>query len=205
MTLALHINKDDPNTQHDALHDLIERAVNADQHAQRLLVQQLMPRVSNSLIYLVSNPSDRDDILQMVFIQILKSLHAYSGQGFYAWIDCITVRTAMRQIKKAKWWHIRFKNEPPHSTPAHTHTEDQVILRKRLTLLLQKLSPEHRTAIVLKHIHGYSIAEIANITDTLENTIRGRLRAGKKNLRGHIKRDATLRAWCENNGIMEDT
>lgn len=193
---ALHLI---PQTQANPLDQTIELASNGDTRAQQQLVEHLMPRITNSLTYLVSNHTDRDDILQIVLIEVLKSLQNYKGEGFYAWVDRITVRTAMRQIKKNRWWQFRYKQDPteqPEDWSDCNHNQ-RILLRQHLATALQKLSMDRRTAIVLKHVHGYSIAEIAKMTDTLENTVRGRLRTGKKQLRAIISRDPELRQWCE--------
>lgn len=202
---ALHLP---PTTQTNPLNHTIELASDGDTRAQHQLIEHIMPRITNSLTYLVSNLTDRDDILQIVLIEVLKSLHTYKGEGFYAWVDRITVRTAMRQIKKNRWWQFRFKQDEANQLAdwSPCNHNQRILLRQHLATALQKLSMERRTAILLKHVHGYSIAEIAEMTDTLENTVRGRLRTGKKQLRAIVARDPELRQWCEGfAAMMEDS
>jgi len=70
-------------------------------------------------------------------------------------------------------------------------------LRVRLASLLQKISPERRTAVTLHHVQGYDLAEISDMTGAPVNTVRDRLRVGRKQLRKHIMRDPMLREWVD--------
>jgi RNA polymerase sigma factor (sigma-70 family) len=69
---------------------------------------------------------------------------------------------------------------------------EKASLRRRLTALLSRLSPERRSAVVLHYVHGYTVEEIAEITETPANTVRDRLRVGKSLLRKYILKDSGL-------------
>lgn len=179
----------------------LELAIQGDELARRNLARELWPRVRNQMIYLVAIPHERDDLTQLAMIEILQSLHTYSHQGsFLGWADKITVRTAMRHLKKERWWRRCFLNELPQELIQHrggAPADERVILRARLSVLLHKLTPDRRAALVLRYIHGYSIQEIAQLTQALENTVRGRLRTGKKQLKQLIERDDALRDFID--------
>ena len=68
-------------------------------------------------------------------------------------------------------------------------------LQKRITQLLQRLSHDCRTALVLHHVQGYKISEIAALTGARVNTVRGRLRTGRKRLGQYIAEDPALKEW----------
>lgn len=57
--------------------------------------------------------------------------------------------------------------------------------RRAMAGLLARLPDERREAMVLKHVHGYSVEEIAEATNAKVNTVRDRLRVAR----------AELRAW----------
>jgi RNA polymerase sigma-70 factor (ECF subfamily) len=52
-------------------------------------------------------------------------------------------------------------------------------LRRALTLL----TPEHRTVVVLRHLEGYSIGDIAARTGEREGTVKSRLHYALRELR----------------------
>jgi DNA-directed RNA polymerase specialized sigma24 family protein len=66
-------------------------------------------------------------------------------------------------------------------------------LRRRLAQHLQVLPAQRRVVVLLRFVHGYSIEEIAAITETRPNTVRDRLRVGKQELRRALLEDAWLR------------
>ena len=73
--------------------------------------------------------------------------------------------------------------------------------KRRLAALLSAL-PKHQTvAIVLHYIHGYKIDEIADITEASVNTVRGRIRRGRRNLKKKILSDPDLLEAVEGRGV----
>ena len=57
------------------------------------------------------------------------------------------------------------------------------------------LKPKYRVALTLRLALGYSVAEIADITDTPFNTVRERLRTGRKKLHRQMSKDPLLVDW----------
>ena len=83
--------------------------------------------------------------------------------------------------------------EPRSSFPG---TEDAAIdsmMRRRLAKMLSKLSKKHRMALILKHIEGYSVSEIAQIVEVPKNTVRERLRVARIKLRRAVAREPELK------------
>jgi RNA polymerase sigma-70 factor (ECF subfamily) len=66
-------------------------------------------------------------------------------------------------------------------------------LHRRLAAVCQRLKPKQRLAVVLRWMQGYSVQEISEITGARVNTVRGRLRNGKKELRRLILQDPVLK------------
>lgn len=60
-------------------------------------------------------------------------------------------------------------------------------LQEKLNDSLQKLSPKHRTVVVLHEIEGLGHAEIAEITKTSVGTVRSRLHYAKRQLQSYLK------------------
>ena len=60
---------------------------------------------------------------------------------------------------------------------------DEYLRRRRLVALLDQLPHEQRYALVLHHVVGMSVEEIAIDTAAKAETVRTRLRLGKRRLR----------------------
>ena len=162
-----------------------------------------MPRVRATIHYLVAGDRDAEDLVQTSLVEVLRVVGSYEGKGaLESWVDRVVARHALRQIKRRRWREGIVALEPVDlgSAPASQETElEQRQLRQRVAALLQHLSPERRTAVVLHWVRGYTIPEIAEMTDTKVNTVRGRLRNAKRQIRELIPDDAVLRDWAESN------
>jgi RNA polymerase sigma-70 factor (ECF subfamily) len=189
---------------------LAKAAARGDDQALAALAERLLNRVRATASYLTRSESDADDLVQNAMVQILRSVDRYRGEGsLEAWADRITVRASMRWLR-----HRSRQAEVPASDedsagllerePGCGEREPELSLEQeaqrrqvhlRMAHLLQRLKPERRVAVVLRWVHGYTIQEIADLTDVRLNTARGRLRTGKKELRRLVLRDPMLKRW----------
>ncbi|OJH37544.1 RNA polymerase subunit sigma-70 [Cystobacter ferrugineus] len=151
------------------------------------LVAQLLPRVRNLVRYSVRADSDVDDITQDALIAILRGLPSYRGEGAFAsWADRVVGRVTFAASKRARVERTRLKqDEEDESAPvlADDAPPEDCILRRRMEKLLDKLSEEQRRALVLHHVMGMSVPEMAEELEVPFETVRSRLRLGKAHLR----------------------
>ena len=182
----------------------------SDRQAHRALVEQLLDRVRTTVAYLAAGDPDTDDLVQASMVEILRSLKTYEGRGsLESWADRITVRTSLRLLKeRSRRGEVSLSDSgqadstgaPTHYLALVTDQEEQSRSERfsqRMAQLLHKLTPKHRVAVVLRWVHGYSLKEIAEITDTPVNTVRDRLQKGKRRLRKLILRDRVLAELSE--------
>lgn len=79
----------------------------------------------------------------------------------------------------------RLPDETPGSLPEEVVQNHE--LRDLLQSMLDNLSEDQRSAIMLYHYQHYSIREIAQIQDENENTIKSRLRQGRTAVRKQVE------------------
>src|SRR5687767_14508363 len=72
---------------------------------------------------------------------------------------------------------------PEHSADVERNTPEDYLRRRELVRLLDALSEEQRTALVLHFVLELSVAEIAEQVGVPMETVRSRLRLGKARLR----------------------
>ena len=151
------------------------------------LVAQLLPRVRNLVRYSVRADSDVDDITQDALIAILRGLPSYRGEGAFAsWADRVVGRVTFAASKRARVERTRLsQDEEEELAPVLADDAPPVdcILRRRMEKLLDKLSEEQRRALVLHHVMGMSVPEMAEELEVPFETVRSRLRLGKAHLR----------------------
>jgi len=176
---------------------LARAAGQGDRNARRAMANRLFPRIRTTARYLAGNPVDADDLVQVSLMEVLDSAHTYSGNGsLEGWADRIAVRTCMRSIKQARRRRavVELSDEPEVlAQPGDASAAERLRVRRRLSQLLQRLSPDRRSVLVLQLVHGYSIEEISEMTEAPVNTVRDRLRTGRQQLRKLVLRDPLLR------------
>ena len=184
---------------------LTRRASARDRLAERQLIDKLTGQVRRTAFYL-AGPGHREveDLCQLALVEILLSAGSFRGEAkLERWAERITVRTVLKHLKRQKksdnTWD-EFRDDIP-ARQAPDAGVDARRVRQRIARLMQRLSRNCRTAMVLHYVHGYPIAEVAEITDTRVNTVRGRLKSGRGKLRRQILADPILREWARGGGV----
>lgn len=179
--------------------EMTQKAAGGDHNAKRDLVNSLLDQVRRTVSYLSGPDKDADDLTQLALIQILKSAGSFRGEcTLNYWADRITVRTSMKQFRKRQRREKLALSMWPETPLDDSGLEDHLAsrqIRVHLSKVLQKLSPERRSVVVLHHLQGYGIAEISEMTGAPINTVRDRLRIGRKQLRKRILTDPSLKDW----------
>jgi RNA polymerase sigma-70 factor, ECF subfamily len=173
-------------------------AVGGDRNAQRRVVMMILSRVRSIIAYIVNDTAWAEDLTQSVMIKILSSLKDYRGESSLEfWSNRIAIRMAMKAIrtKRRRKQLLFFLPEPesPFAEVQGAATAGE--LREHINQIVSKLSEKQQTAIRLRYVHEYNIKEIAEMTDVPENTVRDRLRVGKKRLRTLLDKNPAVRGW----------
>jgi len=163
-------------------------------NAQRTLACRLLPRVRRATRALLRDRSDADDATQLCLLEVLRSAKSFRGVGsIEAWSDRITIRTTLRQAKRkrSQLQRIDAGAEPDalsggQATDATLTTAD---LPRDLREYLEALTKDRREALVLRHVLGHSVAEIAELTGVSPNTVKDRLLTARQEIRKMVRRD----------------
>jgi RNA polymerase sigma-70 factor (ECF subfamily) len=179
---------------------LARAAGEGDPGANRDLAERLLDRIRATVHYLAAGDRDADDLVQLALVAVLRSAGTFRGEcSLERWGDRIAVRTALRELKRRRWREriVSLEGELPRDDRGSLDQDiGRRLLRERLARLLGRLSADRRTAVTLHWLHGYSVQEIAEITGARGNTIRDRLRTGKKQLKSLLEKDPALRDWA---------
>ena len=173
-------------------------AAAGDKDAERQVVQMLLGKVRNIVAYAVNDPVWSEDLTQTAMLKILSSLREFRGESSLAfWSTKIAVRMAIKasRTKRRRRQLLFFLPEPTSPfVSAHQAASTQE-LRWQINRLVSKLSVKQQTVIRLRYVHEYSIREISSIVDVPENTVRDRLRVGKRRLKTLIDKNPELKGW----------
>jgi len=179
---------------------LAARAATGDEASQRRIVERLLDRVSLTVRCLCGGEPDGEDHVQQTMIEILTSLGSFRGEStLESWAERIAVRTTMRHVKRRRWRSqfvvLDSEREGQARGPAPEHVISQHRMARRISELMEALSPERRTVLTLRLVLGYSIEEISGLTGWKVNTVRDRLAVARRQLRPRIMRDPVLREF----------
>lgn len=124
-------------------------------------------------------------------LEILRSADSYRADGaFDGWADRIAVRTTLRLARQRRVRGLRIGEDEPDALPADPpEASMREGLPRDVVDYLGELPETRRTALVLRHVLGYSIEEIAELTGVSPNTVKDRLLAARDQMRKQVRRD----------------
>ena len=125
---------------------------------------------------LIGNNAEAEEIVQVSFAEVHRRRDEIDSLGGYL---RTTVVLRCRSLLRRRRVMQRHPPEPPADLPA-----DDVVLWD----VLNELSEDQRTAVVLRYYGGYRASEIARITETPAATVRSHLKRGLARLRKELER-----------------
>jgi len=185
----------DTPTRPDA--ELVQAALAGDLEAYDALVRGCQERVYATVYHMTANHEDAHDLVQETFIKAYQSLASFrGGSSFYTWVYRIAVNKTLNFLKSRKNRRpISLNNLDANAEgdpdllaliSENTPLRDVKLneLQEKLNEALQKLSEEHRMAVILHDVQGLPHEEIARIMDCNTGTVRSRLFYARQQLQG---------------------
>jgi len=155
-----------------------------DREALTSVATQLLPRVRNLIRYLIHGDRDVDDIAQEALLAVLRGLPSYRGDGsLESWADRVVARVTFAWLRRRRPGRVPNLEVEDERAADDSTQPDEYLRRRRLVSLLDQLPHEQRYALVLHHVLGMSVDEIVLETAAKAETVRTRLRLGKRRLR----------------------
>lgn len=179
--------------------ELIDGCTKWHKKAQNELYDKYAPRLYAVCLRYIVNRNDAQDILQEAMMKIFKNINTftYSDEiGFYAWINKITVNTALNHIRKNVKDKLtsdilNFENEFLDDNDADFSIYDDMIENigsQRLLNIIQELPDGYRTVFNLYVVENYTHKEISEQLDITVNTSKTQLHKARKMLISKINK-----------------
>lgn len=180
----------------------IKKALSGDANAFEWIVRKYQKRVYFTVLQMVTNHDDANDVLQDTFIKAYTKLDTYNSHyPFYPWLYRIAINTALNYQKKKERNRLLSLDDSDNNhidlaKPANQINDmEGVELLIKLKESLGKLPPEQRTVFVLRVREGLSYQEISLCLDISMGTVMSRLSRAREKLR------ALLQNYLETNDI----
>ena len=132
------------------------------------------------------NRDDADDIAQDALVKAYLSSSGYEERGkFRSWLFKIAHNTYLNH--KASRKTLEELDKARGITASSS--ADSAFEHQELYIALGTLPPKERSAIVMFYMNGYSIKEIASITDASEDAVKKQLERGRDKLKSKLSYD----------------
>ncbi len=170
----------------------------SDELALRTLVERHQDRVYGYLLGMVRDRTVADDLFQETFLRVLSALRSeragYNDQGkFLGWALRIARNAALDHLRLRKRWQdvegtadedtASFWEQITDDAPSADVAMQDTDLRETLRACIDRLPPEQREVVLLRHEAEMTFREIADLTGVSINTALGRMRYALINLR----------------------
>ncbi len=170
---------------------LISDATSGDSSAFEALYKLSLKTAYHTASLLLKNTEDVEDVLQNTYIKAYQKLPELKNpESFESWIKTIVENECKNYIKKEKRIRapiIFFKNKTDEyseewNQPVPQEYMERAELRKSVSDIIDSLSPEVRTCIILFHYEDKSLNEISEMLDIPLGTVKSRLHNGRKQI-----------------------
>ena len=127
---------------------------------------------------------DADDLAQDALVKAYLSLAGYQNKGkFRSWLFKIAYNTFLNHKASCRTMESIDEARSLIGCPA----ADSSFEHQDLYLALRTLPPKERSAITLFYLNGYSIKDIAAITDASQDAVKQQLSRGRDKLKARLQ------------------
>lgn len=177
---------------------LVKLSIQGDTRAFEELVAQYQNKVYALSFRYMGNEEDAYDMAQEAFIKAFRSLRSFKGNSsFSTWLYRITTNVCLDELRRRKRKISPISLDEPVATRDGDEVEKEIadtslsadILYEQkefsqyINDLLNEMKPEHKTAIVLRDVMGFSYEEIAEVLNCSMGTVKSRISRAREALR----------------------
>jgi len=174
--------------------ETVNRARLGDSDALQTLYLDIYRSVYFLTLRFVKNPEDAEDITQEVYITVQQKIPELRQPiAFYGWVNQITVNKCNRFMSRQKGisWiddeeeFLSIVDDDPANLP--DKALDDEATRKIILEVIDKLPDGQRACVLLYYYAQNTIAQIADMLETNENTVKSRLALARAKIRAALE------------------
>jgi RNA polymerase sigma-70 factor (ECF subfamily) len=169
------------------LEALAREALGQDPEAVRRFLLAIAPLVGRACRGVMgTRHADIEDTIQETFIDVMRGLPSYRFEGaLIGFVTKIAIRRALvsRRRSVARIRHLQLLDDLYDDLPNADANAGEIEQAELMRDLLRRVRPIQAETLVMRVVLGFSVEEIATATEVSVNTVKTRLRLGKKTLR----------------------
>lgn len=184
---------------------LIADARKGDVAAFEALIGEHQKRIFSIAFRMAGNPEDAADMAQEVLIKIFKNLGKFQGNSkFSTWVYRVATNTCLDELKKLRR-HTAYSLDQELETeegsvaaeladeaPTPEESTERRDLQRVVSEAIGMLSEDHKKAILLRDMQGFSYEEIANILQCSVGTVKSRINRARAQLKKILIKNGEL-------------
>jgi len=168
---------------------LVQQCLQGNGSAWEELVHRYTRRVYNICYRFTGNGTEAEDLAQEVFLRVYRTLGSYRSAhgGFATWMTSVTRNLLIDHYRRTKRDRVTDSLEDAiavvESKESSARRPDEQALLSELggqvQAALKKLSPELREAVILRDLQQLEYAEIQQVLQVPEGTVKSRINRGR--------------------------
>jgi len=178
----------------DKTRTLVRRILDGDAGSFQKLVTDHQRLVGQIVFRMVSNPTEREDLCQDVFVRVYQNLGRFQFQAkLSTWIARIAYNTCLNFLEKKRL--PLYEDQVPEgetvdSCTADVESPDQWTQSRQMTVRIceeiDSLPVIYGTIVSLYHLHEMTYAEIGEILSLPDGTVKSYLFRARKLLKERL-------------------
>ena len=166
--------------------DVVERARRGSREAYERLGREVAPKLFLVASRILRDQDAAEDAVQQALVSIWLDLRTLRDpERFEAWAYRIVVRACRREASQRRRGVMLADLSEQLTAPGDSLAD--VDRRDELGRAFDRLSHDHRVVVVLHHLAGLTLGEIAEILDVPYGTVGSRLHHAMSALRASIE------------------
>ena len=166
--------------------ELIRLSQSGDWNAFEALLERYRTLLSRTAFLTTRDRDTAQDVLQEALVQVWRDLPSYRPYGsFRAWMLKILLNKARKHYRRRRVETVALEEaiEAPENSDGPEETMEREEEARQLRLALERLSSNHREALVLRYYNDLTVPEIAKVLGCRGGTIKSRLSRAMSRLR----------------------
>jgi RNA polymerase sigma-70 factor (ECF subfamily) len=177
---------------------LAEQLKRGDEAAFKTIVEQWQDMVYNTVLGIVQNETEAEDLTQDVFIKVFENISSFKGESkFSTWLYRIATTTALDHLRSKKrkkrfgfMQSLFGNNQEEKQLPDFHHPGVKLDNKERSAVLFKaiaKLPANQKTAFTLHKLEGLSYREISEVLNTTVSAVESLMSRANANLRKNLE------------------
>ena len=178
--------------------ELIEQLKQGDETAFKTIVEQWKDMVYNTILGIVQNETEAEDLAQDVFIKVFEKISTFKGDSkFSTWLYRIATTTALDHLRSKKrkkrfgfLQSLGGGNDEKESIPDFNHPGVSLDNKERAAVLfkaIESLPENQKTAYTLHKLEGLSYRDVSEVLNTTVSAVESLMSRANQNLRKELE------------------